>query len=80
MRRPDGKYAIRIIIHINSMIDLVIIDSYQDDAISAVILNLQAGQFESALSRASLLHELEPEDQQVDQLLTTLRQSMSRGR
>ncbi len=41
---------------------------------------LQAGQLESALSRASLLHELEPEDQQVDQLLATLRQSMSRGR
>jgi Tfp pilus assembly protein PilF len=41
---------------------------------------LQVGQFESALSRASLLHELEPENQQVDQLLTNLRQSMSRGR
>ena len=41
---------------------------------------LQAGQFESALSRASLLHELEPEDRQVDQLLTTLRQSMRGGR
>ena len=40
----------------------------------------QAGQLESALSRASLLHELEPEDQQVDQLLTTLRQSMRGGR
>ena len=40
----------------------------------------QAGQLESALSRARLLHELEPEDQQVDQLLTTLRQSMRRGR
>ena len=40
----------------------------------------QTGQLESALSRASLLHELEPEDQQVDQLLTTLRQSMREGR
>ena len=40
----------------------------------------QAGQLESALSRASLLHELEPEDQQVDQLLTTLRQLMRGGR
>jgi Flp pilus assembly protein TadD len=40
----------------------------------------QAGQFESALSRASLLHELEPEDQQIDQLLATLRHSMRRGR
>ena len=40
----------------------------------------QAGQLKSALSRASLLHELEPEDQQVDQLLTTLRQSMRGGR
>ena len=40
----------------------------------------QTGQFESALSRASLLHELEPEDQQVDQLLATLRRSMSKGR
>jgi tetratricopeptide (TPR) repeat protein len=41
---------------------------------------LQVGQLESAMSRASLLHELEPENQQVDQLLTALRQSMSRGR
>jgi Flp pilus assembly protein TadD len=41
---------------------------------------LQAGKFESALSRASLLHELEPEDQQVDQLLAALRRSMSKGR
>ena len=41
---------------------------------------LQAGQFKSALSRANMLHELEPEDQQVDQLLATLRQSISRGR
>jgi Flp pilus assembly protein TadD len=40
----------------------------------------QAGQLESALSRASLLHELEPENQQVDQLIATLRQSMGRGR
>jgi Tfp pilus assembly protein PilF len=40
----------------------------------------QAGQLESALSRASLLHELEPEDQQVDQLLATFRESIRRGR
>jgi tetratricopeptide (TPR) repeat protein len=40
----------------------------------------QAGQLESALSRASLLHELEPENQQVDQLIATLRQSIGRGR
>ena len=39
---------------------------------------LQSGQFESALSHANLLHELEPEDQQVDKLLATIRQSMGR--
>jgi Tfp pilus assembly protein PilF len=39
---------------------------------------LQAGQFESALSHANLLHALEPEDQQVDQLLATIRQSMGK--
>ena len=37
---------------------------------------LQSGQFDSALSHANLLHELEPEDQQVDRLLATSRQSM----
>ena len=55
--------------------------AYDRDILYALITyELQAGQFESALSRASLLHELEPEDQQVDQLLATLRRSMSRGR
>ena len=39
---------------------------------------LQAGQFKSALSRANLLHELEPEDQQVDRLMATIRRSMGK--
>ena len=39
---------------------------------------LQSGQFESALSHANLLRELEPEDQQVDRLLGTIRQSMGK--
>jgi len=39
---------------------------------------LQSGQFESALSRANLLHELEPEDQQVNQLLAAIRQAMGK--
>ena len=55
--------------------------AYDRDILYALITyELQAGQFKSALSRASLLHELEPEDQQVDRLLGTIRQSMSRGR
>jgi len=33
----------------------------------------QTGQFASALSHANMLHELEPADQQVDQLLPNIR-------
>ena len=55
--------------------------AYDRDILYALTTyELQGGQFESALSRANLLHELEPEDQQVDRLLGTIRQSMSRGR
>ena len=41
-------------------------------------MSCKSGQFESALSHANLLHELEPEDQQVNQLLATIRQSMGK--
>ena len=40
--------------------------------------DMQAGEYSSALQRAELLHELEPENQQYDQLSATIRQLLHR--